>query len=164
MTLGQVVIALGVLVVVVAYAALAVRWTSSGRQSYASLRRPSWQPPDAVFGVVWPLSFLTLAVAGVGVAAEGPPRDALVWTLLLAASVAMALGWAHEFYVAQRLSRAAVLLAGASVLTWGLVAVTVDLVPWAGWLITPYAVWLSLATTLAFGYWRLADRGESAPA
>ena len=55
-----------------------------------------------------------------------------------------------------RLGRAAALLAVAASLTWLLVGATVVLVAWAGWVLVPYAVWLTVATGLAVGYWRLA--------
>jgi benzodiazapine receptor len=150
--------AAAVLAVVALYAVLSSRWTARSSRWYAELPRPSWQPPDLVFGVVWPLNFGAIAVAGLTVTLEAPGADGIRWLLVLAASVALALGWAHAFYGPHDLGRAAVLLAGATVLTWGLVVITVGLVLWAGWLLVPYAVWLSVATSLAVGYWRLVPR------
>ena len=46
------------------YGVLAVRWTGAGSAWAATLRQPSWQPPDIVFGVIWPLNFVAMAVAG----------------------------------------------------------------------------------------------------
>lgn len=155
MTATRVAVAAAVLVTVAAYAVLSVRWTAAGSTWYRSLPRPSWHPPDPVFGVVWPLNFGALSVAGLVVALECPPRDGLRWVLLLAASVGLALGWAHTFYVRHAPGPAAALLSGAAVLTWLLVAVTHSFVPWAGWVLVPYAVWLTVATGLAVAYWRL---------
>jgi benzodiazapine receptor len=160
--LARVGVAAGVLVVVVVYATLAARWTSAESDWYRSLPRPRWQPPDLVFGVIWPLNFVALVVSGVTVALQSAPRDGLSWLALFAASVALALGWAHEFYVPHRLGRAAWLLAGAAVLTWLLVVVTARAVPWAGWVLVPYALWLTVATSLAVGYWRLVPRAAVA--
>lgn len=158
MTGAQLGLAAAVLVVVGAYAALSIRWTAADTGWYASLPRPGWQPPDPVFGVVWPLNFGALAVVGLVVVLERPPRDGLLWLGLLVGSVALALGWAHEFYVPHRLGRAAALLGGAAVVTWLLVALTARLVPWAGLALVPYAGWLTVATSLAVGYWRLVPR------
>lgn len=155
MTAGRVVGAVVVLAVVGAYAGLAVRWTATDPGWYAALPRPAWQPPDVVFGVIWPLNFLALCVSGLAVVSQAAPRQVVGWLALLVASVALAVGWAHEFYVPHRLGVAAVLLAGAAVLTWVLVVVTGGLVTWAGWVLVPYAVWLTVATSLAVGYWRL---------
>ena len=157
MTVARVAIAVGVLVVVVGYATLAARWTSVGSGWYRSLPCPRWQPPDLVFGVIWPLNFGAIAVVGLAVALECPPRDGLRWLGLLTASVALALGWAHAFYRRHDLGLAAVLLGAATVLTWALVLLTHQLLPWGGWALVPYAGWLTVATSLAVGYWRLAD-------
>lgn len=80
---------------------------------------------------------------------------------LLGASVGFALGWAYLFYVPHRLVAAAVSLTVASVLTWGLVAVAAQAQWWVGLVLLPYAVWLSVATTLAYGY---AHLGSTRPA
>ena len=156
MTAARVAVAAGVLLVVLAYAVLSVRWTSAGSAWYRTLPRPRWQPPDLVFGVIWPLNFGALAVAGLVVALERPPRDGARWLLLLVASVGLALGWAHTFYVRHALGVAVLLLSGAAALTWLLLALTHSLVPWAGWALVPYSTWLSVATALAVAYWRPA--------
>ncbi|GAA4413906.1 hypothetical protein GCM10023168_37080 [Fodinibacter luteus] len=57
-----------VLTVVTGYAVLASRWTTAGSRWAAALQRPRWQPPDAVFGVGWPLNVGALAVSGITVA------------------------------------------------------------------------------------------------
>ncbi|HET7823295.1 MAG TPA: TspO/MBR family protein [Ornithinibacter sp.] len=164
MTVARVAIAVGVLVVVVGYATLAARWTSAESDWYRSLPRPRWQPPDLVFGVIWPLNFGALAVVGLAVALECPPRDGLRWLVLLTASVALALGWAHAFYRRHDLGLAAGLLGAATVLTWALVLLTHRLLPWGGWALVPYAGWLTVAASLAVGYWRLTDpRSTTAP-
>ena len=144
MTAARVAGAVLVLVVVGAYAALAVRWTANDPGWYAALPRPAWQPPDVVFGVIWPLNFVALCVSGLAVVSQAAPRDIAAWLALLV-----------EFYVPHHLGRAAVLLACAAILTWILVVVTHGLVAWAGWVLVPYAVWLTVATSLAVGYWQL---------
>ena len=61
--------------IVVAYAIGAGRWVSTDADWYRSLIKPSWQPPDVVFGLIWPYNFVMLAVAGV---------VGLVWKMKLA--------------------------------------------------------------------------------
>jgi len=36
------------------YAIGAARWTTTGSSWYRSLNAPSWQPPDFIFGIIWP--------------------------------------------------------------------------------------------------------------
>jgi benzodiazapine receptor len=144
------------------YAVLAVRWTGAGSQWAATLQRPSWQPPDIVFGVVWPLNFVAMAVVGVAVVRTAPLPGVVLWLALFGASAALALGWARSFYVHHHLGRAAVLLLGAATITWGLVALTTGLVGWAAWVLVPYAVWLTVASSLAVGYHHLGARASAA--
>ena len=49
-------------VLVVIYAVGSGVWVSANPGWYASLEKPSWQPPDIVFGLIWPYNFIALAV------------------------------------------------------------------------------------------------------
>ncbi len=140
---------------VAAYAVLATVWTGHDPGWYAGLARPSFQPPDLVFGVIWPLNFVALLAVGVWFTRS--VGDATAWraTGVLGASVVAALTWAWLFYVPHRLTAAALCLAVAAVLTWVLVALVARPVPWAGILLVPYAAWLSIATALSVEYSRL---------
>ncbi len=144
--------------VVVTYAALSGLWVGHEPGWYASLPKPPWQPPPVVFGIMWPLNFLALAAAGVAVTLAGGWSRSLPFLAVLTASVALALGWAYTFYVPHRLGVSAVLLGGAAVLTWVLVLLAGRILPWAGWVLVPYAVWMTVATSLAIGYWRLVPQ------
>ena len=139
------------------YAVLAVRWTGAGSAWATTLVRPAWQPPDVVFGVVWPLNFIAMAVVGTGVTVGATPREGVLWMVLFGASVALALGWARAFYLRHRLGRSAALLSLAAAVTWALVALTASTVGWPAWVLGPYAVWLTVASSLAVGYWRLNE-------
>lgn len=141
----------GFVVTVAVYAVLSGVWVSADQGWYARLPRPPWQPPDWVFGVIWPANFAALVVAGVVLARQAPER-ALPVLAVLVVSVAFALGWAYLFYVPHALLAAAWSLAVASVLTWLLLVLSARLVTWTGLLLTPYAVWVTLATSLAFWY------------
>ena len=72
---------------VVAYAAGSGVWVSANPGWYAGLTRPAWQPPDIVFGLIWPYNFVALAVVGVIVAQRGTPGLVGAWLAVAAASV-----------------------------------------------------------------------------
>jgi translocator protein len=154
MTRDQLVPAAGFVALVVLYAALSGLWTSSDSGWYAGLARPSWQPPPWVFGVVWPLNFVALLASGLGLSTGTSPGQAGRALAVFAASVLLALAWAYLFYVPHALGAAAVALACAAVLTWALVAIAGRLVGWTGLVLVPYALWMTVATSLAIGYWR----------
>ncbi len=141
--------------VVAVYAVLSGRWVSADPGWYASLPTPSWQPPPWVFGVAWPLNFLALGVAGTVIAWTRPAGESVRFLVVLAVSVVAALTWAHQFYVPHELGRAAVALAVAAVLTWVLALVAGGSITWAGWVLVPYAGWMTVATSLSVGYWSL---------
>lgn len=63
---------------VVVFAALANVWNGHEPGWYASLARPSFQPPDIVFGLMWPLNFLLLLVVGLTTVRTAPAGAA--WT------------------------------------------------------------------------------------
>ncbi len=142
--------------VIVAYGYFSVRWTMHNPGWYAALPKPSWQPPDIVFGIIWPLNFVALAIASCVLAYQNATTAAMTFGPILTVSVVFALTWAYLFYVPHRLLLAAISLTVAAVLTWALVAVASAAQLWVGILLIPYSVWLSVATSLAYGYAHLA--------
>lgn len=160
MTAGQGIITAATLATVVAYAVLSARWVSADPGWYSRLRKPTWQPPPWAFGVVWPLNFLALGVTGTVIGLSRPVEESGRFLVVLVLSVILALSWAWSFYVPHRLGRAAALLGGAATLTWLLVVLAASAVTWAGWLLVPYALWLTVASSLSVRYWRPAGAAQ----
>lgn len=146
------------MVIVVVYALGSGRWVSTGSTFYRSLARPSWQPPDAVFGLIWPYNFVVLIVAGMLVAARASAGERVAWVAFLGVGVIFALGWAWLFYVSESLWPAAGSLALAALAAWPLVVIGWRVSPALGAAVAPYAMWVSIATSLAVGYARLNPR------
>ncbi len=151
MTLKVLLAVTNVLLVVV-YAFGSGLWVSTGGPFYRSLIRPSWQPPDWVFGVAWPYNFAALIAAGIAVALFAGSAQKLWWTGLFAASVVAALAWARLFYISESLPQAAVALGLCALLTVPLVVLAWQARVWAGVLLLPYQIWLLVATSLSVGY------------
>jgi tryptophan-rich sensory protein len=137
---------------VIVYAVGAGRWVSTDAGWYRSLVRPPWQPPDVVFGLIWPYNFVMLGVAGWMIAAREQRTEQAIWLVSLALSVAAALTWAYQFYVPHSLTTAGYALAAATLLTLPLVVVAFRTTTWLGVALVPYQLWLAIATSLAFGY------------
>lgn len=148
----RLVAALASTALVLGYAVGSGLWVSSGDGWYRSLLRPSWQPPDAVFGLIWPYNFLVLGIAGWMVANRGSTADRIAWLCSLAVGVAGALAWARLFYVSHSLWAATAALAVAAVLAWPLVVVAWRIAPVLGLAVVPYAAWVAVATSLSAGY------------
>lgn len=137
---------------VVVYAIGAGRWVSSDAGWYRSLMRPPWQPPDVVFGLIWPYNFVMLTVAGWLVAGRSPRTEQIAWLVFLALSIVAALAWAWLFYVPHRLNASGFALAAATLFTVPPVVIAVRASTPVGTALVVYLGWLAVATSLAFGY------------
>ncbi|MBM3742034.1 MAG: tryptophan-rich sensory protein [Actinobacteria bacterium] len=139
-------------IIVIIYAVGAGRWVSTDAGWYRSLNQPSWQPPDVVFGLIWPYNFAVLIIAGLVVASRDSRTEQIIWLASLALSVTAALLWAWLFYVPHSLQASGFALGAATLLTVPLVVIAFRASPLLGLALVPYQVWVAIATSLAFGY------------
>jgi len=123
---------------------------------YETLNRPSFAPPNWLFGPVWTLLYTLMGVAAWQVWRQGWARPEVRSALLLfAVQLALNAVWSPMFFGAQRIDLAFVLI----VLL--VVAIVVTLRRFwaisqpAGWLLVPYLLWVAFATVLNGGYWYL---------
>jgi len=143
--------ALGIILVLI-YAFGSGIWVSSSPGWYASLNRPPWQPPDFIFGLIWPYNFIMLGVAAFNVAQSLNRIQTISWLTLFALSITAALIWAYQFYVPHNLTFAAIALGVAALLTIPVLYLTFTASLLVGILLIPYQLWVVIATTLAWGY------------
>jgi translocator protein len=123
------------------------------RPWYESLKEPGWSPPNWLFGPVWTVLFLSMAIAAglvwrkVGLTAA--PMQLFLLQLLL--NVA----WSGLFF---RLRSPGLAFGDIVVLWFAILATTIEFrtaVPAAAWLLLPYLVWVGYAAALNFSMWRL---------
>ena len=126
-------------------------WVRSGDAWYRSLERPAWQPPDVVFGLIWPYNFAMLAVVGTLVALHSTGRWVFMSLAFFGKGVG-ALGWAYLFDARQSPGASAWALTAAALCTVPMVIVAFRFNVVAGIAMLPYLVWLCVATSLAIGY------------
>jgi benzodiazapine receptor len=134
------------------YAIGAGRWVSTDAGWYRSLVKPPWQPPDVVFGLIWPYNFIMLVVAAWVVASREVRSESMVFLVSLAVSVVAALSWAWLFYVPHLLTASGYALGIATLSTVPALVVTFRASWPVGVALVPYQLWLAVATSLAFGY------------
>jgi tryptophan-rich sensory protein len=126
--------------------------TGSAGDTYSSYELPPYAPPSWLFGPVWTVLYLMIAVSGWLVwRAVGWRRELTLWTVQLLLNLA----WTPLFFGADLVGWA---LAEIAVL-WLAVAATIA-VFWrisrpAAWLLVPYLAWGSFATALNAGIWLL---------
>ena len=116
---------------------------------YKNLKKPSWQPPDWLFGPAWTL-ILGLAAWAAVLAYNGATDDAgrTSVIILYAVNLVFHFLWSPLFFKFKRPDLALVEV----VFLWGSVlALCVALRPYsvtASWLIAPYLAWVSFAACL----------------
>jgi tryptophan-rich sensory protein len=142
------------LAITFAAAALGALASRDAANFYASLSLPTWAPPASVFGPVWTVLYLLMAIAlwrAWTAAPEG--RRALPVALYLAQLLANTL-WSWLFFAWHQ---GALALADIGVL-WVLIVVTMDVFHrhdrWAAWLLLPYLAWVSFAAALNYAVWQ----------
>lgn len=122
---------------------------------YAGLRKPSFNPPDWVFGPVWTVLYILIAVSAwlVWRRAGWPEgRRALSWWL---AQLTLNAAWTPVFFGAHLLGLALVIIVGL------LVTIVVAILAFrrhhalAAAMLLPYLAWVAFATLLNASIWRL---------
>jgi tryptophan-rich sensory protein len=146
-------------VIVAIYAIGSGRMVATDAEWYRSLPRPSWQPPSSVFGIIWPYNFAMLVTATWLVANRLSTANQVIWLLSLALSVIAALTWAWLFYVPHAILASGFALVLATVFTIPLLVIAFRVSPVLGFAFLPYQLWLTVATSLAFGYASLVTPG-----
>ncbi len=124
-------------------------------QFYTHLALPAWAPSPAVFGPVWSVLYVLMAIAAWLVWRADivrAPRAALVLFLIQLALNAL---WSCLFFGAHR----GLLAFAEIVLLWILIVATL-IAFWrvralAGALLIPYLLWASFASALNYAVWQL---------
>ena len=123
------------------------------RRWYKRLDKPSFTPPDAAFGAVWPVIEAGLAVGGYRLLRKpaSPARNTATGLWLL--NTAMIGGWTEIFFRKKQLGPSAI-ASGAMIATGAAYAIAADKVdrPAAATAV-PFVAWLGFATILAERIW-----------
>ena len=130
-------------------------WVNTGDNWYRSLNQPPWQPPDFIFGLIWPYNFVILGFASVAVANKLSTTNAIVYLSIFALSVAAALTWAYQFYRPHNLYAASIALAVVAILTLPMLYFIYQASVPLFFATTVYQVWVITATYLSYNYAKL---------
>jgi translocator protein len=130
-----------------------VGWLGAGATDigpwYNSLKKPSWQPPNWLFGPVWSTLYLLMAIsAALGWRSAGDNGRAALIVILFVVNGALNVFWSFLFFAQKRPDIALIEI----VALW-LSIVVLIVVLWprsrtAAVLLTPYLAWVSFATLL----------------
>jgi len=130
-------------------------WVNTGDNWYRSLNQPPWQPPDFIFGLIWPYNYVILGFASVAVANKLSTTNAVIYLSIFALSVAAALTWAYQFYRPHNLYAASIALAVVALLTLPMLYFIYQASVPLFFATTVYQVWVITATYLSYNYAKL---------
>jgi tryptophan-rich sensory protein len=130
-------------------------WVNTGDNWYRSLNQPPWQPPDFIFGLIWPYNFVVLGIAAVTVSNQLSTTRAIIYLSIFALSVVFALTWAYQFYRPHNLFAASIALALVAILTLPMLFFIYQASLGVFLATIPYQLWVITAAYLSYNYAKL---------
>jgi translocator protein len=119
---------------------------------YITLSKPWFTPPNSVFGPVWTLLYVMIAIAGWRMFMRDPLGAAItVWTIALALNFA----WSPIFFRLHRPATALFVILALLAMIIAFIALSWPRDALSALLFAPYAAWVFFATILNAAIWRL---------
>jgi len=135
-------------------------WSTDVEGWYRRLEKPSWQPPDWLFGAAWTTIYCFM-VASAGMAwnaADAQQQSVLLW--LIGINLILNILWSVLFFKIHRPDWALVEVVGLwlSILFW--IIYTYSIHTLSAWLLAPYLLWVSVAAFLNLTIIRLNPKAH----
>lgn len=119
---------------------------------YAAIAKPSWTPPNWLFGPVWTILYIMIAVAGWLVwRARGWGPALKLWAIALVLNAA----WSYLFFGREWPAGALVDIVALLLAILGFIVSARMDSRTASWLFVPYLLWVGFATALNGAIWQL---------
>ena len=142
-------------ILVLVYSFGSALWVNSGDSWYRNLNQPSWQPPDWVFGIIWPYNFIVIAIIGWRLADHASRLSNIAFSSLLVIAVTTALLWSYSFYSIHNIARATLFLALVVISSALFTVISFINLGAIALILVPYVAWVSTATLLSYSYQKL---------
>lgn len=121
---------------------------------YEKLSQPEWAPPASLFGPVWTLLYILIAIAAWLVWKDTGFRGASLALSMMIVQLAANALWTWIFFAWHRGALAFVEI----IVLWILIVITMILFwrvrPVAGVLFVPYLLWVTFASALTYSMWQ----------
>ncbi len=122
---------------------------------YRRLAKPSWCPPDWLFGPVWLVLYVTVAVAGWLVWRKAGIDGAILPLAVFVLQLVLNGLWSTLFFGLRRPDLAFVEIVGLWLSILATIALFHPIDATAAWILIPYAAWVGFAMLLNLSIWRL---------
>ena len=118
------------------------------RDSYNELTLPPLSPPGPVFGIVWPILYLFVGVAGYLIWINRDYSPTATWLFFI--QLALNFSWTIVFFNFSMLWLGVIIILAMDIIV---IVIIIKLGPGqlalSKWLLTPYLIWILFATYLA---------------
>ena len=122
---------------------------------YSGLAKPTWTPPSWLFGPVWTVLYLSMAVAAWLVWRQAGQANVAIPLAIFGIQLTLNLAWSIIFFGRHEIGLAMVDI----VLLWMAILATIltfrNVNTFAGWLLVPYLAWVTFASALNYAIWRM---------
>lgn len=123
--------------------------TDTSSTWYTTLDRPSWQPPGAVFGPVWTVLYVLIAISAT-LAYRDVRRGRTLVLGLFAVNLVLNVGWTWIFFQGHAPVAAGIEIIALLATIVALIRLVAPASRTAAWLLVPYAAWVTFATALTW--------------
>ncbi|WP_432284728.1 TspO/MBR family protein [Aminobacter sp. BA135] len=139
-------------IVVVFGGGLLIGYLTLPGEWYAGLAKPFFNPPNWIFGPVWSVLYVLIAIAGWRIWSKDPHGTAMrLWV----AQLVLNFLWSPTFFGLQQMGLALLVILALLVAILGFMATAAKPDRVAAWLFAPYAVWVAFASLLNASLWWL---------
>jgi translocator protein len=132
---------------------------------YAGLKKPPYTPPNWAFGPVWTTLYVLMGISVFlvwqkGLTTDGAsPAFILFWIQLVLNAL-----WSIIFFGMKSRGGGVIAIVVLWLLTLATIITSFRVSAWAGALLIPYIIWVSIASYLNIGVWLLNKPSSKKPA
>lgn len=122
---------------------------------YTTLNKPTFNPPNWIFGPVWTALYILMGIAAWRVWRAADRDTARGPLAVFALQLAVNLGWSVAFFGLRNPGLAVIVILALDLLVLATALMFRRIDRLAAWLLVPYLAWISFATVLNITIWRI---------
>ena len=123
---------------------------------YTRLKKPRYTPPNWVFGPVWTILYILMGISVFLIWQKGLDTNGVLLAFTLFwVQLAFNVLWSIVFFGIKSSVGGVITIIVLWLLILATIVASFRISGWAGTLLTPYIVWVTIASYLNIGVWRL---------
>ena len=122
---------------------------------YHGLQKPMFTPPDWLFGMVWAVLYILLAVSAYYLTRKGINANNRKAFWIFIVQLALNAMWTPVFFGMHQLTVSMILVLAMIILTFWYMRVAHKTSRASAWFMVPYAAWICFAWLLNTGIWMM---------